>query len=127
MANTVSNLSFMDTKKIIGDWAKDCDFIKINKKEYEFEAHYDKLSNGMFDEKMIVTLGSEGCMYLGDIYETKKVEVRDVVGAGDTFLATLAMKYYETDDIAHSIKFANKCSTNVVTQKGVATPNFDLL
>ena len=46
-------------------------------------------------------------------------EVRDLSGAGDTFLAALVAKYIENYDICEAIKFANKCAAWVVTQKGV--------
>jgi sugar/nucleoside kinase (ribokinase family) len=47
--------------------------------------------------------------------------VRDVAGAGDTFLAALAVKYGETSNISTAIKFANKMAMQVVQQRGVTT------
>ena len=46
--------------------------------------------------------------------------MKDLSGAGDTFIAGLVVKYIETEDIEKSIKFANQCASKVVTQKGVA-------
>ena len=46
-------------------------------------------------------------------------DVRDLSGAGDTFLAALVAKFLENLDIRAGISFANKCSSWVVTQKGV--------
>ena len=65
-------------------------------------------------------MGEEGCEYKGKRYGVKKVEVKDVSGAGDTFMASLVVEYCRTDDIIKSIEFANMCASQVVTQKGVA-------
>tara|TARA_Y100001963_G_C6649644_1_gene385073 strand:- start:20 stop:772 length:753 start_codon:yes stop_codon:yes gene_type:complete len=112
-------LTFMDTKKKLGRWAEDCRWIKINEPEYE--ATKDLIQNRMyvFDEKLIVTLGSKGCKYKEEIYPVDKVEIKDLVGAGDTFLAGFVSKYLENKDVDESLKFANDCATIVVQQKGV--------
>jgi bifunctional ADP-heptose synthase (sugar kinase/adenylyltransferase) len=112
-------LTFMDTKKGLGRWAEDCKWIKINQVEYEKTK--DKIENRMYlyDESLVVTLGSEGCRYKDIIYPVKKVEIKDLAGAGDTFLAGLVSKYLETEDISQALKFANECATIVVQQKGV--------
>ena len=111
-------LVFMDTKKKIGNWAYGVEFIKINKKEF------DANSENLFKEyngELIVTLGKEGAMHWMNKYPIKiEHPVRDLTGAGDTFLAALAVKYLENRDIQEAIMFANKCSAWVVTQKGVA-------
>jgi len=111
---------FVDTKKQLGDWILNADFIKINELEYEknYESFADENYVGI--SKLIVTLGSKGCRYNNKIYSVPEVSVKDVSGAGDTFLAGLVVKYVETNDIVESIKFAQKCTTQVVQQKGVA-------
>ena len=48
------------------------------------------------------------------------VEIKDVSGAGDTFMAGLAMKYVQTENIDEAIHFANTCAMRVVQKKGVA-------
>ena len=108
---------FVDTKKRLGHWIRQADFIKIN--ELEYMKNHEILDSG-FEDKLIVTLGSKGCRYKGKEYEVPQVSVKDVSGAGDTFLAGLVVKYVETNDIVESIKFAQKCTTQVVQQKGVA-------
>ena len=65
-------------------------------------------------------MGSDGCEYMGVNYSVDKVEVKDVSGAGDTFMAGLVIKYFETKNIEESIKFANKCASTVVRHKGVS-------
>jgi sugar/nucleoside kinase (ribokinase family) len=49
----------------------------------------------------------------------ENVEVKDMSGAGDTFLAGLVVKYLETKDIRQAIVFANECATEVVQRRGV--------
>jgi len=108
---------FIDTKKILGDWANDARFIKINDYEYK---NSEKFITESLSEKIIHTMGGRGCEFGNKRYQTKKVEVKDLSGAGDTFMAGLVVKFMETDDIDLSIKYANECASKVVTQKGVA-------
>ena len=110
------NNVFLDTKKEIGYWANDVDFIKIN--ELEYEKNYKGKPN---NDKLIVTLGSKGCQYMGETFSVNEVSVKDVSGAGDTFLAGLVVEYVKTKDIVKSIKFAQECTTKVVQQPGVVT------
>lgn len=116
---------FLDTKKDIQSWCGDIFCIKINNKEYlENKIWIDN----EFRNIVVVTLGDKGAMYS---HRGKKIKehiipiteehpVRDLTGAGDTFLASLVAKYLENEDIEEAIEFANKCSSWTVTQKGVA-------
>ena len=70
---------------------------------------------------MIVTVGSKGCKYQDKIYPVPEVSVKDVSGAGDTFLAALVVAYLKNNDIKTAITFANKCATKVVQKRGVVT------
>lgn len=111
------DLVFLDSKKELGDWIEDINFVKINKKE--FMENWKDPSN--FKGDLIVTVGSNGA-YLNKLKRfsiENKHDVRDLSGAGDTFIASLVTKYVETKNIEDSIIFANKCSAWVVTQKGV--------
>ena len=120
------NLSFLDTKKKLGEWCKDVSFIKINYTEYLNSKEFiDK--NEWIKEKLIVTRGPYGCDYSGKNYPTKEVGVKDVAGAGDSFLAGLIFKYIQTNSIENSIQFANRCSTQVVQKRGVSIINKELL
>lgn len=119
------SLVFMDTKKKINEWAWNIKFIKINQKE--FNENYDYLVY-KHPNDVIVTLGKEGAKrYYNDNGECKveiysnidEHPVRDLTGAGDTFLAAIVAKYLENNDICEAIRFANKCAAWVVTQKGV--------
>ena len=111
---------FIDTKKKLGDWIKNASFIKINdlehKKNFEIIPNYPE-----FENKLIVTQGKKGCIYKGKVFPTKEVPVKDVSGAGDTFLSGLVYEYIKTKDIEKSIKFAQDCTTKVVQKLGVST------
>jgi bifunctional ADP-heptose synthase (sugar kinase/adenylyltransferase) len=93
---------FIDSKK--KDLAKfeGC-FVKINELEYNNATSYPS--------DLIVTLGAKGSMYKEKIYPTKSVEVHDVTGAGDVFLASLCMFYLHTKSIEAAIEYANKLAS----------------
>jgi len=110
---------FVDTKKKIDHYMKEVKFIKIN--EPEWNATKDYINPNDWKEQIIVTLGSEGCMYDGNVYPVDVVDVHDLSGAGDTFMCGLVMKFCETGEIVQSIDFANRCASRVVRKKGVAT------
>jgi bifunctional ADP-heptose synthase (sugar kinase/adenylyltransferase) len=110
---------FVDTKKKLGKWIEFADFIKIN--ELEYKKNHELLSDNGFREKLIVTLGSKGCRWNGKEFPVEEVPVKDVSGAGDTFLAGLVRGYLDTNNIEEAIKFAQKCTTIVVQKHGVAT------
>ena len=109
---------FLDTKKVLGGFCINAKFIKIN--EPEFKAIQHDIHIPEWTDKLIVTLGKRGCMYGRKFYPTKEVEIFDLCGAGDVFLAALTAKYLETNDIDEALKYANKKSTETVTHKGVS-------
>jgi len=108
---------FLDTKKTLGHWCKDVKYIKINGCEYE-RTKYNVSPE--IKEKLIITLGPAGCLYQDKTFPVKSVEIKDVSGAGDTFMAGLAVKYIESRNIETSISFANECATIVVQKRGVS-------
>jgi bifunctional ADP-heptose synthase (sugar kinase/adenylyltransferase) len=107
---------FLDTKKIIGSWANNAKFIKINNFEYE---NSKKFLTELLYKKIIHTKGSEGCIFQDKKYPVKKVEVKDSSGAGDSFMAGLVYKYFITNNIYNSINFANSCAEKAVQHRGV--------
>ncbi|PCI30372.1 hypothetical protein COB55_00185 [Candidatus Wolfebacteria bacterium] len=109
---------FIDTKKVLGDWAKKAKFIKIN--NYEYERSLGSITDDI-EKKIICTKGGGGATFMGELYPVAdRVEVKDTSGAGDSFFAALLAKYIETEDIKSSIKFANECASEVVKHKGVS-------
>ena len=71
--------------------------------------------------KTIITKGNAGCRFQGKIYPTEDVPVKDISGAGDTFLAGLVVEYARTGDIIKAIDFAQECTKIVVQKHGVST------
>jgi len=113
--------TFLDTKKVINNiFADKISYIKIN--ENEFAKCRGHISQKIL-AKTIVTLSSQGCIHDGQIYSVQKVDVKDNTGAGDTFLAGLAVKFCQTGDIEKAINYANKCATYVVQRKGTTVVN----
>lgn len=114
----LSKLSFMDTKKPLGDWCKCVDWIKINEKEFQNPRHQENFSS-ILKESLIVTLGGDGALYKGIKYKTQKTSVMDVVGAGDTFISAFAYYILKDKGTQESIEFANKCASEAVKRRGV--------
>ena len=112
------NNVFLDTKKKLGSWCKNISYIKIN--NYEFNKAKDSIDEHLRN-KLIVTLGKDGCLFQEKTYSVKKVEIKDVSGAGDTFISALAVEYNKSHNIEKAILFANECATMVVQKKGVST------
>jgi len=113
-------LTFLDSKKLLGEWAHNISFIKINFHEYENNQHILSADNTLLS-KTIVTRGKYGCVFQGTNYPTQEVSVKDISGAGDTFLSGLVVEYIRTKNIESAIKFAQQCTTIVVQKSGVST------
>ena len=114
-----SKFIIMDTKKKIGPDILACfNFIKLNESEF----HKQEL-NEKSEQKLLITLGSKGAQYMGEIFPSPDPkETIDVSGAGDTFTASFTLKYLETKDVKESIIYANKMASIVVSKRGVSTP-----
>lgn len=110
-------LVFLDTKKEIGKWCECVTFIKIN--NYELSKARNVTKN--LKDRLVVTLGPAGASHKNTIYPVKNVDIKDLSGAGDTFMSGLCFKYTQTKDIAAAINFANECATIVVQKAGVST------
>ena len=112
------SLVFMDTKKKLGSWSLGVEVLKLNEKEW-MENYYWLL--GYEHGDVIITKGKDGAVlnFSEKFPIEEEHEVRDLSGAGDTFLAALVADFTKNNDIRSAIKFANKCASWVVTQKGV--------
>jgi D-beta-D-heptose 7-phosphate kinase/D-beta-D-heptose 1-phosphate adenosyltransferase len=107
----------LDTKKILGNWASEALFIKIN--DFEFKASKPYLTE-ILKSKIIHTRGEFGCDFRAKNYPVKKVEIKDTSGAGDSFMAALAVNYLESSSIEESINAANLAASIVVRSRGVS-------
>jgi bifunctional ADP-heptose synthase (sugar kinase/adenylyltransferase) len=107
---------FIDTKKSDLDRMQGA-WVKINELEY---SRIKSECTGL-----IVTRGSKGAeaIHHGIWSMPPKVEVVDVTGAGDTFLAALAYQWLVTQDIKSAIEFANKAASITVQHLGVYAPS----
>lgn len=110
---------FIDTKKVLDVWCVNATFIKINNVEYEHTKYSLKDLN--IEDKLIVTLSNKGCKYKDKIFSVPEVKIKDVSGAGDTFMSGLVIEYIRTKDIEQAIEFAQECATVVVQKPGVST------
>ena len=113
---------FIDTKKQdLSRFSSDNCYVKINETEYKNRYSIPK--------NLIVTLGDRGAMlktYNSEmVYPTNKVDIVDVCGCGDTFLAALTVQYLYTKDIEKAIIFANTAAGITVQHRGNYAPTYD--
>lgn len=110
---------FIDTKKkdlaFFGEDSRV--YIKIN--DLESKLATSKPAN------LIITRGGDGAVYNGNIFPTKPVEVMDVCGCGDTFLAALTTQYLFTKNIEKAILFANIAAGLTVQHRGNYAPTYE--
>lgn len=104
---------FIDTKKP--------DLAKMGKAIVKINSLEKSLATTRCDN-LIVTLGKLGCEYNKKQYLAPIVEVADVCGAGDTFLAALVYQFLTTKDIENAIEFANRAAAVTVKYTGVYAP-----
>lgn len=107
---------FIDTKKtdlerMQGAW------VKIN------ELEYSKIKSECTG--LIVTKGANGAMALHHELNLSapRVEVADVTGAGDTFLAALAVKYISEQNLKTAMEYAIRAASVTVQHFGVYAPS----
>ena len=108
LSNWFQGPVFIDTKKICIPGNA---FIKVNEYEFKKITHF-------IPDNMIITKGGEGTEYQGKLYPAEKVNVFDVVGAGDTFLAALVYGYLKYGRIEEAIPLANKAAALAVSHRG---------
>ncbi len=111
---------FVDTKKtdlerMQGAW------VKIN------ELEYSKIKSDCTG--LIVTKGAKGAQAIHHELDlpASRVEVADVTGAGDTFLAAFAVKYISSRDLKTSMEYAIRAASITVQHFGVYAPTQDEL
>lgn len=109
---------FIDTKKRDLSRFDNC-FVKINEQER------NNVLSLCHAKDLIVTLGSKGAYYNGVNYETTPVEIADVCGAGDTFLAAITYFYLVTGKMELAIPLANKAAAVTVQHFGTYAPTME--
>lgn len=116
IAEIYSGPVYVDTKKKDLGRIKGC-FVKVNEQE--------RNECTTVCDNLIVTLGDRGTIYENVLYEADKVEVSDVCGAGDTFLAALVYHHLRTSDIRTAIRLANKAAAVTVQHLGTYAPSLE--
>lgn len=112
---------FIDTKDTYLDHYEGA-IVKINQHELEKAGPVTKVDD------LIVTYGGEQVIWhkkhpdAPQLFFPPKVEAHDVCGAGDTFLAALAIRYLETESMEEAINFAMKAAAVTVKHTGVYAP-----
>jgi bifunctional ADP-heptose synthase (sugar kinase/adenylyltransferase) len=112
---------FIDTKQ--PDLGRLQGFIvKINEQEHR--------SRASAADTMIVTLGARGAVLLEArqperTFPAPQVDVSDVCGAGDTFLAALTREYLMAGDLARATAFAVRAAAVTVQHLGVYAPRLE--
>jgi len=132
-ANKNKTPIFVDPKyKLV----KNATVFKPNKKELltlsrgkSLEDCFSKLYNKIHPKYLVVTVGNEG-MYIYDGNSSNQIrtvakEVIDVMGAGDTVIASLALAYISGANIYEACEIANHAAGIVVGKSGTATVNLD--
>lgn len=107
---------FVDSKKTDLSRFEGC-FVKINSLEYSLAK--------TVPTELIVTMSGDGVQYKNTTYYTPKIEVVDVTGAGDTFLAALCYEYLNTQNMGKAIEFAILASAVTVQHNGVYAPTHE--
>ena len=113
-----ASYSILDSKrKLTNDIIDRFSFIKLNKSE-------SQNNPDLKHPGLIITLGAEGAYWGRElITQENPQQTIDVSGAGDTFVAAFAIKYWETLEEIPSIKFANEKAAEVVSKRGVVVPS----
>lgn len=101
---------FIDTKKRDLMQFEGC-YVKVNEQERSLATSVCT--------NLITTLGGKGAEFLSQNYPAPVVEVVDVCGAGDTFLAGLVSQFLRTKEITESIEYAILASAICVQHSGV--------
>ena len=110
LVNSFDGPVFIDTKK--NQLPKLKAYIKVNEHEWS------NFKGSVLFNKLIITKGGKGALYKDELYPAEKVNVFDVVGAGDTFLSALVYFYLKYGTIEESIPHANKAAAIAVSNFG---------
>jgi len=127
------SIVLVDPKKPFEEY-EGANILKANK--FEFETWYGKeltseiqLTKAVKDldiDTVIITLGSNGCVFTSKSFKSRgylkspKVEVKSVIGAGDSFIAGLAYGLANNQLLPDAIITANKVASISVTKEGTS-------
>lgn len=127
-------------QKIVEELISKADFLKINLAELELISDWFSNYTDLKDRSralmerfhinnMVVTLGAEGAMLFWDgkdyHHNGYKVEVKDTVGSGDSFLAALISKWMEDAAPADALQYASALGALIASKRG-GCPEYDV-
>jgi D-beta-D-heptose 7-phosphate kinase/D-beta-D-heptose 1-phosphate adenosyltransferase len=112
ICNTFSGFKFVDTKKKDLSCFKNC-IIKHNNYEQEL------VTVQPIDSEIIVTRGKDGAIWDNKVFIAPEVELYDVTGAGDVFLASLTSLYCSTFNMEESIQKSVILASKSVEHSGI--------
>ncbi len=118
--STRSGKVWIDTKMPLERWSQYVHCVKINSKEFSESQTKGDIN---WAPNLVVTRGGDGAEYwqyggLRRKYSGVKSEVRDVCGAGDSFLAGLVAEYIRTENWDKAIDYANRVAAVAVSRRG---------
>lgn len=120
---------FMDTKKILGLWSKDVQFVKINELEYENNLKVNRYPEE-FCENLIITRGEKDTLWKRRLdkstqyFKIEKVFVADLAGCGDCAISGLVVEYLRSKDISKAINYGSKVASLAATKRGVVAISY---
>lgn len=141
-ANGLNIKTLVDPKKDLTEY-KNAYLLKPNLKEFCEWLNFDttipdeelinKLNNNLLlkakdalnIDNLVITLGSSGCIVVDQNDSIRKINAlpvkpKDVTGAGDSFIAALAVSLKENSSIFKAVEFATKVAGIAVTKKGTS-------
>ena len=112
LCETFNGPIFVDSKNPDLKYFNNC-IIKINNDEE------NKMKSLPPNCELVVTMGKLGAKWKDNVYRSPQVDVFDVTGAGDVFLATLCYFYLHTRDLNTAIPKAVYLASKSVQHMGV--------
>lgn len=138
-AKDIEAITIVDSKSNLYDF-KGATVIKPNLKEFfewagieqpkDLDDAINRLHKGLLEsavaelevDNLIITLGERGCIHVYEsgihMYPALPIKSVDVTGAGDSFIAGLAVAISEGKGFKRAIQFANRVASIAVTKKG---------
>lgn len=121
VCNTASSKGvpiYVDTKKRDISCYEKATFIKLNEAEWNNLIGQNKT---FADDRLIITLGSQGARRGWITYLCEQRKTVDVTGAGDVFLAAFVVHHMLMNDPAQAIHFANIAAGISVERQGTTS------
>jgi fructokinase len=126
------------SKELIESLLQKADIVKMNEEELDIvcswydTAKYTREEKVIFIKKefnlkaAIITMGGDGALFLDDqgLHRSKvyKVEVKDTIGSGDSFLAGMIKNIYQKKSPEYSLNYACALGALVATHHGANPP-----